>query len=67
MKLSLERDSNEPQAQSKHRALEGQKQVEPSKQVRKQVQARFRHIERQAAVRKRSRVNSLPTPRCVDF
>ena len=43
---------------SKHRALEGQKQVEPSKQVRKQVQARFRHIERQATDRQ---PRELPT------
>ena len=34
---------------SKYRALEGQKQVEPSKQVHKQVRARFRHIERQVS------------------
>ena len=43
---------------SKYEALEGQKQVEPSKQVHKQVRARFRHIERQVSW---NRSHELPT------
>ena len=46
-------------AHSKYGALEGQKQVEPSKQVHKQVRARFRHIERQ--VSSASQLHELPT------
>ena len=45
---------------SKYEALEGQKQVEPSKQVHKQVRARFRHIESLVSWNK-SRSHELPT------